>query len=135
MLITLFHTYEDKFSHDTVYSVLSLGLHTGLCNLHALFNFALAGGTLTFYHNFAQKQRSAAFVAEWLGWLISLSSLIIRSSHRCSCSPTRIAYTWDKSSSACSCVRWFSRVTPLLRSTYRLACLDMSEIILKGTLN
>ena len=34
----------------------------------------------------------------------------------------------NKPSSACGCVRWFSQGHP----TYRLVCLDMSELILEG---
>ena len=76
-------------------------------------------------------------MAEWLRWLISLSPLTIRSSHRCDwCGfEPHTGHKWDKSSSTWGCVRWFfpgySRFCP----TFWLARLDMSEIILKGTLN
>ena len=75
-------------------------------------------------------------MAEWLRWLISLSSLIIRLSHRCGwCGfEPHTGHMWDKSSSACGCVRWFSRGTPV-SFLLLMAFLDMSEIILKGTLN
>ena len=42
---------------------------------------------------------------------------------------------WDKSSSTCGCIRWFSPGYSRFRPTFWLARLDMSEIILKGTLN
>ena len=79
----------------------------------------------------------AAPVAEWLRWLISLSPLIIRSSHRCDwCGfEPHTGHKWDKSSSTCGCVRWFFPGYSRFRPTFWLARLDMSEIILKGTLN
>ena len=44
-------------------------------------------------------------------------------------------HKWDKSSSTCGCVRWFfPGVLPFSPHLW-LARLDMSEIILKGTLN
>ena len=50
-----------------------------------------------------------ACMAEWLRRLISLSPLIIRSSHRCGwCGfEPHWGHMWDKSSSTCGCVRWF----------------------------
>ena len=79
----------------------------------------------------------AAPVAEWLRWLISLSPLTIRSSHRCDwCGfEPHTGQKWDKSSSTCGCVRWFFPGYSRFRPTFWLARLDMSEIILKGTLN
>ena len=79
----------------------------------------------------------AAPVAEWLRRLISLSPLIIRSSHRCGwCGfEPHTGYMWDKSSSTCGCVRWFFPGYSRFRPTYWLDRLDTSEIILKGTLN
>ena len=76
-------------------------------------------------------------MAEWLRWLISLSPLTIRSSHRCDwCGfEPHTGHKWDKSSSTCGCVRWFFPGYSRFRPTFWLARLDMSEIILKGTLN
>ena len=79
----------------------------------------------------------AAPVAQWLRWLISLSPLTIRSSHHCDwCGfEPHTGHKWDKSSSTCGCVRWFFPGYSRFRPTFWLARLDMSEIILKGTLN
>ena len=67
----------------------------------------------------------------------SLSPLTIRSSHRCDwCGfEPHTGHKWDKSSSTCACVRWFFPGYSRFRPTFWLARLDMSEIILKGTLN
>ena len=79
----------------------------------------------------------AAPVAEWLSWLIALSPLTIRSFHRCDwCGfEPHTGHKWDKSSSTCGCVRWFFPGYSRFRPTFWLARLDMSEIILQGTLN
>ena len=84
-----------------------------------------------------QNPSLAAPVAEWLRWLISLSPLTIRSSHRCDwCGfEPHTGHKWDKSSSTCGCVRWFFPGYSRFRPTFWLARLDMSEIILKGTSN
>ena len=57
--------------------------------------------------------------------------------HRCDwCGfEPHMGHKWDKSSSTCGCVRWFFPGYSRFRPTFWLARLDMSEIILKGTLN
>ena len=66
-------------------------------------------------HSSSFKRLSLKMIsAEWLRWLISLSSLIIRSSHRCGwCGfEPHTGHMWDVKF-CLRCVRWFSRGTPI----------------------